>query len=83
MNSIDFVGTVIVGVCVVAVDGSVVVVVNCVNIDKCTEKRFRRLNLVQAVKTAVPAELCYFLNLPNMAEQLQFTLEDTRLLLFL
>ena len=38
MNSIDFVGTVIVGVCVVAVDGSVVVVVNCVNIDKCTEK---------------------------------------------
>ena len=36
MNSIVFVGTVIVGVCVVAVDGSVVVVVNCVNIDKCT-----------------------------------------------
>ena len=72
------VGTV--GVCVVVVDG----IVNCVRIDRCTEKsfqRFQRLNFVQVVNTAVLAELWfkdnYFLNLPDMAEYLQSTLGDT------
>ena len=44
-------------------------------------QRFQRLNFVNAVNTAVPAELwfkySYVLNLPEMAEYLQFTLGDT------
>ena len=55
-------GTAIVDVCLVVVDDIVVVVVNCVGIDRCTEKcfqRFQRLNFMQAVSTAVSAELWF------------------------
>jgi len=62
-----------------------VVAMNCVGIERCTEKKsfqqFQRLNFVQAVNTAVPAELwfknSYLFILPDMTEHLQFTLGDT------
>ena len=58
-----FVDTVIVGVWVVVVAGIVVVVVNCVEIYRCTEQkylqRFQLLNFVQTVNSAVLAELLF------------------------
>ena len=75
------VGAILVGVCVVVVDCIVVIVVKCIGKDRCTGKRickrFQRLNFVQAVNTAMPAEanlfsLYLFPNLSDMAKQ--FTL---------
>ena len=75
------VGAILVGVCVVVVDCIVVIAVKCIGKDRCTGKRickrFQRLNFVQSVNTAMPAEaklffLYLFPNLSDMAKQ--FTL---------
>ena len=52
------VGAILVGACVVVVDGIVLVVGNYVDIDRCIGKKyFQRLTFVETVNTAVTAEL--------------------------